>query len=152
MKQIVFGTQNNLGSTILRIMLGVVLFPHGAQKLLGWFGGFGFTGTMGYFTGTVGLPWIIGLLVIIIEFFGPVFLLFGLATRIWSLGILTVMSGIIITTFNNFFFMDWFGNQKSEGMEYFLLAIGMSVALIITGGGTYSLDRKLAGTTVHPLL
>jgi putative oxidoreductase len=117
-----------------------VLFPHGAQKLLGWFGGFGFEGSMNYFTQDVGLPSIIGFAVIIIEFFGPIFLVLGLATRLWSLGILAVMAGIIITTFNDYFFMNWFGSQTAEGYEFFLLAIGMALSLVISGGGKYSID------------
>ncbi|RYD58436.1 MAG: DoxX family protein [Sphingobacteriales bacterium] len=145
MKQLIFKTQENWGSTILRVMLGIVLFPHGAQKLLGWFGGFGFTVTMSYFTGTVGLPWIIAFLVIIIEFFGALMLIAGLATRLVSAAVLLLWLGILFTAhLDNGFFMNWFGNQKGEGMEYFLLAIGMSAALIVTGGGSYAADRKLS--------
>lgn len=127
----------------LRLLLGVVLFPHGAQKLLGWFGGFGFAGTMHYFTETRGFSWPIGFLVILIEFFGPLALFLGIATRFWSAAIAFVMAGIILTTFRAYFFMDWFGVQKSEGSEYFLLAIGMSVALAIAGPGRLSLDAWL---------
>ena len=144
MKKVIFSTGNNYAPLALRLVLSSVLFPHGAQKLLGWFGGFGFQGSMGYFTGDVGLPWIVGLTVIIIEFFGPLFLLLGLGTRIWSLGILSIMIGIIITTFNDSFFMNWFGSQKTEGYEFFLLAIGMALSLVISGGGKYSIDAFLA--------
>lgn len=147
MKKLVFQTSGNYAPLALRLLLGFVLFPHGAQKLLGWFGGFGFEGTMGYFTGQVGLPWLVGFLVIIIEFFGSLFLVFGLGTRIWSLGILSIMTGVIITTFNDYFFMNWFGSQKAEGYEFFLLAIGMALSLLISGGGKYSLDAVIGGKT-----
>ena len=82
MKNKLFGTPDTWTFIILRILLGLVIFPHGAQKLLGWFGGYGFTGTMNYFTETVGLPWIIGFLVIVIEFFGSIALIAGIGTRI----------------------------------------------------------------------
>ena len=143
MKKIVFHTSGNYAPLALRLLLSIVLFPHGAQKLFGWFGGFGFEGSMGYFTQDVGLPWIVGFTVIIIEFFGPVFLVIGLGTRIWSIGIIANMTGIIATTFNDFIFMNWFGSQKTEGYEFFLLAIGMALSLVISGGGKYSIDSML---------
>lgn len=147
MKKMIFQTGDTYAPLVLRLFLSAVLFPHGAQKLLGWFGGFGFEGTMVYFTQQVGLPWVVGFTVIIIEFFGPVFLLLGLATRIWSLGIFAVMAGVIITTFNQYFFMNWFGTQKAEGFEFFLLAIGMAVSLLISGAGKYSVDAGIAQST-----
>ena len=119
--------------------------------MLGWFGGFGFEGSMGYFTQDVGLPWIVGFAVIIIEFFGPIFLILGLGTRIWSLGILAIMTGIIVTTFNDYFFMNWFGSQKTEGYEFFLLAIGMALSLIISGAGRYSIDAAISKKNSKPL-
>ncbi len=88
MKKIFATDQNNIPALIARIAIGVVVFPHGAQKLLGWFGGYGFEGTMGFLTGSVGLPWIVGLLVILIEFFGALFLIAGFATRIAAIGII----------------------------------------------------------------
>jgi putative oxidoreductase len=91
--------------------------------------------------------------VIVIEFFGPVFLVLGLATRLWSVGILVVAIGIVLTTFNDYFFMNWLGNQKEEGYEFFLLTIGMSISLIISGSGKFSIDGVLQKakrrTTVH---
>jgi putative oxidoreductase len=144
MKKIMFSTSSGYGPFLVRIALGAVLFAHGAQKFLGWFGGFGFEGSMNYFTEQRGLPWIIGFLVIIIEFFGAIAIIVGAATRLWSLGILGVMSAIIITTFNDHFFMNWFGTQKEEGYEFFLLAIGMSASLVISGAGSLSIDRVIS--------
>ena len=94
-----FSKQAALTPFIIRIVLGSVLFAHGAQKLLGWFNGYGFSGTMNYFTETEGLPWIVGLAVILIEFFGPIALLLGIATRFTGLAIAVVMAGVIITNF-----------------------------------------------------
>ena len=143
MKRILFNTNDSVVPLFLRLFLAFVLFPHGAQKLLGWFGGFGFEGTMQYFTGMRGMPWIVGFVVILIEFFGPIALVLGFAVRFWSLAIAVVMTGIILTTFTEYFFMNWFGEHKTEGMEFFLLTIGMSLALIFSGGGKFSVDHRL---------
>lgn len=137
-------TNENLTSTIIRVVLGIILFPHGAQKLLGWFGGYGFEGTMGFLTGTAGLPWILALLVILIEFFGALALILGFATRIVSTGIITLFTGIIFSSHaGNGFFMNWGGNQAGEGFEFHLLVIGMAIALLISGAGKWSLDYSI---------
>jgi putative oxidoreductase len=147
MKAAIFYTNNSWSPTILRGLLGLVLFGHGAQKLLGWFGGYGFEGTMVFFTGTVELPWIIGFLVIVIEFLGSLSLLLGFATRLWSISMAILFIGITYTShLQNGFFMNWFGNQNGEGYEYFLLAISISISLVITGAGKYSLDGLIMKT------
>lgn len=133
--------------TILRWTLAVVMFPHGAQKLLGWFGGHGFDGTMGYLTGTVGLPWLVALLVVVAEFFGSIGLAAGLLSRLAAFGIACVMVGAVATThLANGFFMNWSGQQAGEGFEYHLLVLGIALVLIIRGGGALSVDRRLAST------
>jgi len=140
----IFQTNESKAIAILRVVLGVVLFPHGAQKLLGWFGGYGFNGTMGFLTGTAGLPWILAFLVIAIEFFGALALIFGFATRIVAVGIITLFAGIIFTSHaQNGFFMNWAGTQQGEGYEYHLLVIGMAVALLVNGAGKWSVDERL---------
>jgi putative oxidoreductase len=140
----IFQTNENSAATILRIVLGIVLFPHGAQKLLGWFGGYGFNGTMGYLTGAAGLPWVIAFLVIIIEFFGALVLIFGFATRIVAVGIISLFTGIIITGhLDNGFFMNWTGQLKGEGYEYHLLVIGIAITLLVSGAGKWSVDYAL---------
>jgi putative oxidoreductase len=137
----VLQTKDSLVLTITRIMLGLVLFPHGAQKLLGWFGGYGFEGTMGFLTGMMNLPWILAFLVIIIEFFGALALIFGMATRLVSAAIIALFTGIIFTTHGQFgFFMNWGGQQGGEGYEYHLLVIAMAVSLLIGGAGKWSVD------------
>lgn len=142
MLQKIMNTNNNKAAVVLRVMLGLVLFPHGAQKLLGWFGGFGFKGTMNYFTDTIHLPWIIALLVILIEFFGSLMLITGTATRVASLLIIINFIGVIFTAhLANGFFINWLGNQKGEGYEYHLLIIAMATSLLISGAGAFSVDR-----------
>lgn len=127
-----------------RVILGVVIFPHGAQKLLGWFGGFGFSGTMGFFTDTMHLPAPLAFLIIIGESLGALGLILGLGTRLAALGITAVMVGAILTTHLSFgFFMNWFGAQKGEGIEYHLLALALSLPLLVRGGGLLSIDGAL---------
>ncbi|WP_046246360.1 DoxX family protein [Hymenobacter terrenus] len=125
----------------LRLALGGAMWPHGAQKLLGWFGGYGFDGTMQFFTGTLHLPWLLGFLVIVIEFFGSLSLLLGWAIRLWAAALAVLVLGIVFTShWQHGFFMNWFGTQKGEGYEYFLLMLGLAAALMANGSGRYSLD------------
>lgn len=137
-----FRTNESYTPLILRVLLGLVIFPHGAQKLLGWFGGYGFSGTMSFFTETVGLPWVMGFLVIILESIGAIALITGIGTRIIALSYVLLALGIIFTShIQNGYFMNWFGTQTGEGYEYFILWIGMAVGLFISGGGKYSIDK-----------
>lgn len=137
-------TDTAVAPAILRLTLAAAIFPHGAQKLLGWFGGYGFSGSMGFFTGAMGLPWLLALGVILIEFFAPLMLVLGAGTRLAALGLATVMtSAMLLVHIHNGFFMNWFGAQKGEGIEYFLLAIGLALALLVAGGGRWSVDRTL---------
>lgn len=142
-------TENNLAfnalTLVLRLALALVILPHGAQKLLGWFGGSGFKGTMGWFTQTMHIPALFGLLAIVAEFFGPLALVAGLLTRPAALGIAAVMVVAAVTThLRNGFFMNWFGAQEGEGFEFHILAASIGVALAITGGGAWSLDYVLS--------
>src|SRR5436305_2656503 len=82
-----FATDDSTATAILRLVTGIVFFAHGAQKMLGWFGGYGFTGTMGYFTGTMHIPAIFAFLAIAAEFFGGIGLILGLFTRVAAFGI-----------------------------------------------------------------
>jgi putative oxidoreductase len=137
-------TRAGVAGTVLRVTLGAIMFPHGAQKLLGWFGGYGLQGTMGFMTGHIGLPAPLAALVIIAEFFGSLALIFGAFSRAAAVGIISVMIGAIVTThLPNGFFMNWTGQQAGEGFEYHLLVIGMALAIVIGGSGRYSLDRRL---------
>lgn len=137
-------TDADVAPLVLRLTLGLVMFPHGAQKLLGWFGGYGFAGTMEYFTGTAGLPWIVALLVVVAESFGALALVGGLLGRVAALGVGAVMTGAILTVhLPNGFFMNWTGQQAGEGFEYHLLALGIVAVLVVKGSGALSLDRLL---------
>jgi putative oxidoreductase len=138
------GTSNDVALTMLRVVLGVVFFAHGAQKMLGWFGGFGFHGTVGAFT-QMGMPAAMAYLIICTEFFGGLGLIVGLLTRVASLGVAGLMVGaIFMVHLQNGFFMNWMGTQKGEGFEFHLLALAMAAALLLRGAGAFSLDRTLS--------
>jgi len=141
----IFETNSGWDSLILRVGLGAVIFPHGAQKLLGWYGGFGFAGTMGFFTEQMHLPWLVAFLVIMGESLGSLGLIAGFLTRFTALSLAVIMVGAIVTVhLPNGFFMNWSGKQTGEGFEYHLLVITMSVVLLITGAGRWSVDRLIA--------
>ena len=138
-------TSNDVALTMVRLVLGVVFFAHGAQKMLGWFGGYGLHGTVGYLTHGVGLSTPVAYLVVCTEFFGGLGLILGLLTRVAALGIGGEMVGaIFLIHLPNGFFMNWAGTQKGEGIEYHLLAIAVAGVLLLRGAGAFSLDRTLS--------
>ncbi len=144
MKNLFRTNDNNWSALIARLALALVVFPHGAQKLFGWFGGYGFEGTMGFLTTQGGLPSFVALLVILIESIGALMILFGIGTRIAAVGIFGLFSIIALQHHaSNGFFMNWFGNQKGEGLEYFIILIGLALTLTVTGGGKASADAAL---------
>jgi putative oxidoreductase len=139
-------TSNDFTLTIVRLVLGVTFFMHGAQKMLGWFGGYGFHATMGFFTQQMGIPAPLAFLAICAEFFGGLGLLVGLLGRIAALGIIVNMLVAIVTVHHvNGFFMNWTGQQKGEGFEYHLLAIALAIIVLVKGSGAISIDRAIAG-------
>jgi len=138
-------THSNLGFSIARLTLGLVIFPHGAQKLLGLFGGYGYSGTMESLTAQMGLPSIIAFSVIMIEFFGSISLVLGLFSRFWAISLAGMFTGIIITTqLEHGFFMNWYGNQVGEGYEYSLLVIGLALSIVFNGSGKWSIDSLIS--------
>ena len=144
--RLLLNTDNTLSTALLRIALGAVFFPHGAQKVLGWFGGYGFSGTMGFMTGTLHIPAVFAFLAIAAEFAGALGLIVGLGTRIAALGIASVMAVAITMHAQYGFFMNWTGAQKGEGIEYHVLALAVAIALILRGGGKLSADSAIAKT------
>jgi putative oxidoreductase len=141
-------TENDVAVFVIRLMLGIVFFPHGMQKLFGWFGGYGFAGTMGFFTDKLGIPALFAFLAIMAEGLGSLGLITGLLTRVAAFGItINMIVAVLMLHLPNGFFMNWFGNQKGEGFEYHLLVIAMGVALMIKGGGALSADRAITGKT-----
>jgi putative oxidoreductase len=138
-------TSNDGVLTLLRLVLGVVFFLHGAQKALGWFGGFGFSGTMHAFTGMMHIPAPFAFLAIMAEFLGGIGLIVGLLARVAAFGIAVNMCvAVALVHFANGPFMNWYGSQKGEGYEYHLLAIVIALTIMIRGAGAFSLDHAIA--------
>ena len=132
---------------LLRLTLALVFFPHGAQKVLGWYGGYGFTGSVGFFTGQ-GMPYLIAVLPVLTEFLAPFALAAGLFTRIAAFALGFEMAiAILMVHAKNGFFMNWFGKQAGEGFEYHLLVIGIAIALMVQGAGRWSADQAIATQT-----
>ena len=139
--QLLCKTNNSFAPLIARLTLGIVMFPHGAQKALGWFGGYGFSGTMNFFTQQMHIPAPLAFLAIAAEFAGSIGLIVGCLSRVAAFGIATNMVVAILTVHAaNGFFMNWSGTQKGEGFEYHLLAIGLALVVIVCGAGKASLD------------
>jgi putative oxidoreductase len=146
-----FATNDDTATAILRVLLGVVFFAHGAQKMLGWFGGYGFSGTMGFFTGMMHIPAPLAFLAIAAEFFGGLGLILGFLTRIAAFGIAVNMLVAIAAVHGSFgFFMNWTGAQKGEGFEYHLLVLAITAFLMIRGAGAFSIDRTIATAYASP--
>ncbi len=142
-----FTTDDGAAQLIARLTVGIVMFMHGAQKLLGWFGGYGFSGTMGLFTQQMHIPAPLAFLVIFTEFFGALALIAGLLTRIAAFAVaFEMVVAIAMVHWPNGFFMNWFGKQAGEGFEYHLLVIGVCIALIVAGAGRWSIDRLISET------
>ena len=136
-------TENSYSALILRVVLGIVIFPHGAQKALGWFGGGGLGNTMQFFA-QMQIPAIFGALDIVAEFLGALGLIVGLLGRVAAFGIGCVMVVAVYRVhLPNGFFMNWSGRQPGEGFEYHLLVLAIVIALLIKGSGALSLDRVL---------
>ena len=127
---------------LLRLTLALVLLPHGAQHLVGAFGGYGFAATAAWMSGSLGIPAPLAAAGILLEFFGPILLLAGLGSRLVGLTLAAFMATAGSTHLGNGFFMNWFGSLPAgvEGFEYHLLAVSIGIAVAAKGGGAYSLD------------
>lgn len=141
----IMSTNNDLTVTVLRLLLGVVFFAHGAQKALGWFGGYGYSGTMGFFTQQMHIPALFAFLAICAEFLGSLGLLVGFLGRIAAFGIFCDMAVAVYLVHRHVgFFINWSGQQKGEGYEYHLLAMAVALAIMIKGSGALSFDRAVS--------
>jgi len=140
-----FQTNDDWALLVLRVLLGIVFFPHGMQKLTFMFGGSGFEGTMGFFETKLGIPAFFAFLAIMAEGLGWLGLVTGLLTRVAAFGIaVNMVVAVYLLHFQNGFFMNWFGAQKGEGYEFHILVIAIAIALMIRGGGKWSIDKGIA--------
>src|SRR6516165_2066397 len=123
-------TTDDFSLTLLRLVLGVVFFAHGAQKALGWFGGYGFSGTMGFFTQQMHIPAVFAFLAICAEFLGGIGLILGVLSRVAAFGIAcNMVVAVVMVHGSNGLFMNWSGQLKGEGFEFHLLALAIAVTL-----------------------
>jgi len=146
-----FKTNDSFAPTLARLSLGIVMFPHGAQKALGLFGGYGFHGTMNFFTQQMHIPAVFAVLAIAAEFLGSLGLITGFLTRIAAFGIaVNMVVAVVMVHAANGFFMNWFGNQKGEGFEYHILTVAVALIVMIYGAGKFSVDSALAKKSPKP--
>jgi putative oxidoreductase len=139
-------TTNDWTVALLRLIMGVIFFAHGAQKALGWFGGYGFSGTMGFFTQQMHIPAIFAFLAICAEFLGGIGLILGALGRVAAFGIAcNMVVAVLMVHAPNGLFMNWSGQQKGEGFEFHLLALAIAAALMVRGSGPLSVDYVLSG-------
>lgn len=138
------GTRGDFTLTVMRLVLGIVFLAHGCQKMLGWFGGYGFSGTMNFFTQDMHVPAVFAFLAIAAEFFGGLGLVLGVLTRVAAFGIaVNMLVAILMVHSPNGLFMNWSGQQKGEGYEYHLLVLAMTIAIMVSGAGALSVDHML---------
>jgi putative oxidoreductase len=139
-----FSTANDHTIALVRLVLGIVFFMHGAQETLAWFGGYGFHSTMNYFTAHMGIPAVFAFLAISAEFLGGIGLIVGFLSRIAAFGIaVDMLVAVILVHARNGIFMNWHGTQKGEGYEYHLFTIALCVLIMVKGAGALSVDRVL---------
>jgi len=138
-------TEPSTWQAILRILLGGVMLPHAGQHAFGLFGGFGFSGTLQWMTGTLGFPTALAAIAIVVEAAAPIALIVGIGSRAAGLLLAVLMATAASTHAANGFFMNWAGSLPagSEGFEYHLLAIAVALTIAVRGGGSFSLDRLL---------
>jgi putative oxidoreductase len=149
----IFNTSDDYSLTIVRLILGVVFFAHGAQKMLGWFGGHGFSATMAMFTNGMHVPALFAFLSISAEFFGGPGLIVGLLGRIASFGIMCNMAIAIAMIHHRFgLFMNWAGGQRGEGYEFHLVTLAVALIVLVKGSGALSIDRMLATQTTSDMV
>jgi putative oxidoreductase len=149
--QLLFKTNNSVAPLLVRLTLGIVMFAHGAQLALGWFGGYGFSATMGFFTQQLHIPAPFAFLAIAAEFAGSIGLIVGILSRVAAFGIAaTMVVAMLMVHTANGLFMNWSGAQKGEGFEYHLFAIALALVVMINGAGKWSLDGLVARSPDKP--
>ena len=129
---------------LARLALGIVILPHGAQNLFGWFGGPGIDGALGSYAAN-GIPPFLGWIALVAQFFGGVALVIGFMGRVAAFAIAVVLIAAVITLhWSVGFFMDWNGQLQGEGFEFHILAVTLALIVLIRGSGALSIDRVLS--------
>lgn len=142
--------EKNYSLLFLRVVAAIVILPHGAQKLLGWFGGAGLQATLSTFSAYLGIPSYLTILAVLAESIGALLLLFGLLSRVSAFGLAVTMVVAVFTAhIHNGFFMNWGGSAKGEGFEYHLIYFAIVMVIAVKGAGAFALDSLLARKTAR---
>ncbi len=143
---LLFGTKPLWSLFIVRVVLGVIFFAHGSQKVLGWFGGPGLKATVSHM-GSMGMPLPLAYMVAFIEFLGGMGLIVGFLARLCGLGAAVIMIGAMATVHgkNGFFLNIEMKPGKGHGIEYNLALLAMGLGILISGAGAFSVDSLLDG-------
>jgi len=137
-------TEDDRIVAVARVVLALVMLPHGLQKALGWFGGAGFAETVGWFTDALGMPWLLAVAAVVAESAGALALLVGACGRVAAAGIAANMVGAVAMVHAPLgLFMNWDGTLQGEGFEFHLLAIALAVVVVARGSGAWSIDRAV---------
>ncbi len=143
LKQLLQTDCNNTAALVARLFLGFIILPHGLQKTVGAFGGYGFSPTVDFFVQS-GIPAPVAILIILGESVGAIMLILGLISRFAAFGISLIMLGaIFMVHLEHGFFMNWFGTQQGEGFEYHLAVLGLGIVVMLAGGGRWSVDNYI---------
>lgn len=138
--QKIFAVSQSKSMVILRLALGIVFFAHGSQKLLGWFGGYGWAGTVGFFVKSFGIPAPLAELSILVEFFGGLAIILGLLTRSAALALaINVLVAMFKVHLPNGFFL----NGANYGIEYVFTLFMIALYLLVKGAGAFSIDKAI---------
>jgi len=143
---LVFGSYASWSHLLVRLGLGIVFFAHGSQKVLGWFGGPGLPGTVGYMKQSLGVPAPLAALAALTEFLAGCGLLVGFLARPAAVGIIAVMLVAIAKVHGKHGFFINFSNTpgKGHGYEFNLVLLAMALSIVIGGAGALSIDRLIA--------
>ena len=136
-------TDADFACTFLRTIAGIIIFPYGMQKLLGWFDGVGIKGTLEQMR-VRKIPQFIGWLIIIGQSLGSIALIFGFLGRIAAGGLFIIFIGALIVHLPDGWAMNWFGRKNGEGIEYHVLLLSLLLIVIIRGSGAMSIDCWLS--------
>jgi putative oxidoreductase len=144
-------TNHSSATAILRLMLGLVFFAHGVQKMVGWFGGYTFSGMIGFPTGALHGLTTIAVIAIVAEFCGGLGLIVGFLTRVVATSVaVNVVVAIVMVDSNDGLFLNWSGAQNGAGFEFHLLALAIALFLMMQGAGAASVDHVLFPSASEP--
>lgn len=136
-----FATSADPTIALMRIILAIEFFPHGAQKALGWYGGAGFHGTMHMFTAFMHIPAFFAFCAILAEFAGSILMFAGFLTRVAAFGQVVVM---LVAIFKVQLHNGLLGTAHGAGYSFTLALLALAFLILVKGAGAVSIDRLIA--------